>query len=63
MTTCALYDLEKYLGEGRWRTISLAAGKVLFVVYTEPSDDVVRIISAREATKREQREYCGQASS
>jgi uncharacterized protein len=58
-----LYELDYHSEEERWRTIGLVAGKVPFVVYTEPDIDVVRIISAWEATKREQREYFGQASS
>lgn len=39
--------------EERWITIGIAAGKILVVVYTEPDIDVIRIISARKATKRE----------
>jgi uncharacterized protein len=58
-----LYERDNYSGEERWRTIGGAAGKILFVVYKEFDHDVIRIISAREATKREQREYYGQASS
>jgi uncharacterized DUF497 family protein len=48
--------------EERWRTIGLAGGKVLFVVYTERDGDVIRIISAREASKREEQAYFGQAA-
>ena len=48
--------------EERWRIIGLAGGKVLFVVYVERDDDVIRIISAREANKREERDYFGQAA-
>ena len=48
--------------EERWRIIGLAQGKVLFVVFTERDDDVKRIISARQATKREEREYFSQAA-
>jgi uncharacterized protein len=48
--------------EERWRIIGLAGSKVLFVVYVERDDDVIRIISAREANKREDREYFGQAA-
>ncbi len=48
--------------EERWRSIGLAGGKVLFVVFTERDDDVIRIISAREASKREERDYFGQAA-
>ncbi len=49
--------------EERWRTIGLAGGKVLFVVYTERDGDVIRIISARKASKREEQEYIGEAAS
>ena len=48
--------------EERWRIIGLVGGKLLFVVFTEPDDDVIRIISAREANKREERLYYGQAT-
>ena len=43
--------------EERWKTIGLAADKVLVVVYTEPDIDVVRIISARKATRKERDDY------
>jgi len=48
--------------EERWRIIGVAGGKVLFVVFMERDDDVIRIISAREANKREERDYFGQAA-
>jgi uncharacterized protein len=48
--------------EERWRIIGFAGGRLLFVVFTEPDDDVIRIISARKASKREERLYYGQAS-
>jgi len=48
--------------EERWRIIGLAGGKVFFVVFTERGDDVIRIISARQASKREERHYFGQAA-
>lgn len=48
--------------EERWRSIGLAGGKVLLVVFTERDDDVIRIISAREANKREERDYFGQTA-
>jgi uncharacterized DUF497 family protein len=47
--------------EERWHVIGRTGGKLLFVVFTEPDDDVIRIISAREANKREERRYHGQA--
>jgi uncharacterized protein len=48
--------------EERWRIIGRAGGRLLFVVFTEPDDDVIRIISAREANKREERRYYGQTA-
>lgn len=48
--------------EERWRTIGLAGGRVLFIVFTERDSDVIRIISAREANKREERDYFGQTT-
>lgn len=49
--------------EERWHTVGLAGGRVLFVVYTERDNDAIRIISAREASKREERDYFGQTAS
>ncbi len=43
------------LTEERWNVIGLVLD-VLFVVYTERRDSI-RIISARKATKEEEREY------
>lgn len=43
-------------GEQRLVIIGMAEGRVLSVAYTE-RDEKVRIISARKATKREQRQY------
>jgi len=48
--------------EEHWRIIGLAGGKVLLVVFTERSNDAIRIISAREANKREERDYFGQTT-
>jgi len=48
--------------EQRWSIIGLAGGRVLFVVVTERDNDVTRIISARKANKREERDYFGQAT-
>ena len=48
-------ELHSTLTEERWNAIGMV-GKVLFVVYTERSESI-RIISARRATKAEEREY------
>lgn len=34
-----------------------AIGQLLIVVFTERNDDIIRIISAREVTNRERRDY------
>ena len=46
----------------RWRIIAIAAADVLLVVYAERDGDVIRIISARKATRHEQDRYYRQAS-
>ncbi|MCM2475652.1 BrnT family toxin [Rhizobium sp. CG5] len=43
-------------GEVRRRIIGVASGVFLTVIYTE-RNDIVRIISARRATRAERREY------
>lgn len=42
--------------EDRFRTVCMAAGRLLFVVYTE-REGRLRIISARRATRNEKRTY------
>ena len=49
-------DREDY-GEERWIGIGWIQGLVGVVVYTERIGDVIRIISARKATKHEVRRY------
>lgn len=50
------YDFEhSTISEDRWNAIGMV-NKVLFVVYTERGERT-RIISARRATKEEEREY------
>ena len=47
-------------GEERWHALGLSAGVVLLlVVHTYPGedDDLIRIVSARKATKHERRAY------
>ena len=48
-------------GEQRWKTMGLVGGLVIIVVvhtYTEKEDkEIIRIISARKATKRERKYY------
>jgi uncharacterized DUF497 family protein len=52
------YDVHHSDQEDRWHRLgSSDHRRVLVVCYTEPGDDVVRIISAREATGDEKRHY------
>ena len=44
-------------GEDRWIGIGSLLGIVVVVVYTEQVNDIIRIISARKATKREVKGY------
>ena len=50
------------MGEERWNIIGNVNMKTLFVVITIKVDNLVRIISARQATKNEQEEYYGNRS-
>lgn len=45
--------------EERWIGIGLLNNLVIVVVYTEPNDEIIRLISARLATKHEQKRYFG----
>jgi uncharacterized DUF497 family protein len=51
-----LPDLYHSDNEERWLAIGLV-GCVLFVVFTEKGENVIRIISARTGTKAEERLY------
>ena len=50
-----IYDAEHSFDEDRFIAIGTTSPGVLVVVYTERRDDVIRILSARKATKQEQR--------
>lgn len=50
-------DRENY-GEERWQAFGDVGGRILVVAYTyRDNDQVIRIISARTANRREQRGY------
>ncbi len=48
-------------GEERWRTVGLVGGMVLLLVAhtdgEEDGEEIVRLISARKATRRERKRY------
>jgi uncharacterized protein len=53
-------------GEQRWHAIGSVSGAVLLVVHTyreeDDGEEIIRIISAREANQRERRVYLQQAA-
>lgn len=51
------YDSEHSTRETRFAIIGLSNRRLLFVVYTEPTAHLVRIISARKATRKERDVY------
>ena len=51
------FDSEHSTNETRFFIIGLSTRRLLFVVYTEPDADVVRIISARKAGRLEREVY------
>jgi uncharacterized DUF497 family protein len=54
------YDEEhSTLDEERWNIIGDIGMKILFVVIIKPAENLIRIISARCATKKEQEAYYG----
>ncbi|MBY0341245.1 MAG: BrnT family toxin [Rhodocyclaceae bacterium] len=45
-------------GEARWLLLGMsAAGRLLTVCYTLRGDDSIRLISARRATRKEEKDY------
>jgi len=51
------FDERKDYGEDRWIGIGLIDGRVVVIVYTEPDEETVRIISLRKALSYERRRY------
>ena len=51
------FDAEHSTDENRFFIIGLSSRRLLYVVYAERAGDVLRIISARRAVKREQELY------
>ena len=54
----AIFDEDHSEDEDRFIAIGPIARGVIVVVHTEPAEDVIRIISARPATRREVELYC-----
>ncbi len=51
----ALDDRKEY-GEERWVGIGFLDGRVVVLVYTEPGDETLRVISLRKALTHEQKQ-------
>ena len=56
-----LNSIDDYTGEERLQAVGMIYGDVMFMVYVErvtmDNDDIIRIISARHATREEERYY------
>ena len=50
-------DQKQYYGEERWIGIGILRTLSAVVVFTEPNENIIRIISARKATKYEEKIY------
>jgi uncharacterized DUF497 family protein len=57
MPTLTYYDPHSVLGEDRHIAIGFGAKCLLAVVFTDRGGEVVRIISARKASKSEEKRY------
>ena len=51
-------DERKEYGEERWIGIGLLeSARVVVIVFTEPEEDIIRVISFRKATTEERKKY------
>lgn len=50
-------DTRQDYGEDRWIGLGILDGRVVAVVFTEPDEETVRIISLRRALPQEQKHY------
>jgi len=51
------HDGREDYGEDRWATIGMVYQRILYVVYTVRTKEVIRLISARKANGSEQKQY------
>jgi uncharacterized DUF497 family protein len=54
-------DRHEY-GERRFLAFGLLSGRLIAVAYTERGEDVIRLISARKASKHEAKQYYDQVA-
>jgi uncharacterized DUF497 family protein len=57
-----IFDEIHSINEDRWNIIGIVNDVVLFVVETEITDNIIRIISARKANRNEREKYNGETS-
>jgi uncharacterized DUF497 family protein len=57
-----IFDEVHSINEERWNIIGIVHDVVLFVVETEITDNIMRIISARKANASEREKYHGENS-
>lgn len=54
-------SVDEYTGEERLQAVGMVYGDIMYMVYVErvtvDNNDIIRIISARHATKEEERYY------
>ena len=50
-------DLRENYDEDRWIGLGLLNGRVVVIVYTEPNEQIIRIISLRKALSHERKRY------
>ena len=50
-------DERAEFGEDRWIGIGLMANRVVVIVFTEPDENTIRVISFRKATTDERKRY------
>ncbi len=55
-TLVGLDDREDY-GEDRWIGIGLMENRIVVIVFTEPEEETIRVISFRKATTKESIKY------
>jgi len=51
------FDADHSIEENRFTVIGFSRRRLLLVVFTERAGDAIRVISARNATRRERSEY------
>ena len=50
-------DDRKNYGEDRWTGVGLMHLRVVVIVFTEPEEDTIRVVSFRKATSDERKRY------